>query len=296
MQMMHFVDKNNPENIIDAATRKQKERAAGQFSMFDMFSDIDGSGFQESIPAPDGIEWDRRIKLAQEHEVLGIYVSDHPLRPYEYALSKQRDYTISDIAVSEEYVDPTGGVHERFKVPEGKLVRFAGMVTGIQKKTTKNGDPMAIVTLEDMEGEITLVVFPKVYRQCASTLTGEVDPETGESSGDIFISAKGRLERSDRGDQLMCAEITKLDLDERSNRPKVLEINLPANLLSRTRMDALVGVLGHYAGLDHVELRVESAEGNTLRMELPTRVDARNMVLLAEVTDLVGREGQVVVA
>ena len=264
--------------------------------MFDMFSDIDGSGFQESVPAPDGIEWDRRIKLAQEHDVLGIYVSDHPLRPYEYALSKQRDYTISDIAVSEEYVDPTGGVHERFKVPEGKLVRFAGMVTGIQKKTTKNGDPMAIVTLEDMEGEITLVVFPKVYRQCASTLTGEVDPETGESSGDIFISAKGRLERSDRGDQLMCAEITKLDLNERSNRPKVLEINLPANLLSRTRMDALVGVLGHYAGLDHVELRVESAEGNTLRMELPTRVDARNMVLLAEVTDLVGREGQVVVA
>jgi DNA polymerase-3 subunit alpha len=296
MQMMHFVDKNNPENIIDAATRKQKERAAGQFSMFDMFSDIDGSGFQESIPAPDGIEWDRRIKLAQEHEVLGIYVSDHPLRPYEYALSKQRDYTISDIAISEEYVDPTGGVHERFKVPEGKLVRFAGMVTGVQKKTTKNGDPMAIVTLEDMEGEITLVVFPKVYHQCSSILAGEVDPETGDSSGDIFISAKGRLERSDRGDQLMCAEITKLDLDERSNRPKVLEINLPANLLSRTRMDALVGVLGHYAGLDHVELRIESAEGNTLRMELPTRVDARNMVLLAEVTDLVGREGQVVVA
>ncbi|HJA28079.1 MAG TPA: DNA polymerase III subunit alpha, partial [Candidatus Olsenella pullicola] len=151
MQLMRFVDKTNPENIIDAATRRQKVRASGQISLFDLFGDVEGSGFEEEVPEPDGVEWDRSVKLAKEHEVLGLYVSDHPLRPYEYALAKNRDYTVADIEVAEEYADASGAVHERFRVPEGKVIRLAGMVSAVQKKTTKNGDSMAIVTLEDME-------------------------------------------------------------------------------------------------------------------------------------------------
>jgi DNA polymerase-3 subunit alpha len=58
---------------------------------------------------------------------------------------------------------------ERFKVPEDKPIRVAGMVTAVQKRTTKRGDPMAIVTLEDMEGETTLVVFPGIQEDCAHT-------------------------------------------------------------------------------------------------------------------------------
>ena len=297
MQLMHFVDKNNPENIIDAAARRQKERAVGQFSMFDMFGDVAGSGFQDEVPAPDGVEWDRHIKLAQEHDVLGIYVSDHPLRPYAYALAKARDYTIADLSVSEEYTDPnTGATTERFKVPEDKPIRLAGMATSVQKKTTKKGDAMAIVTLEDMEAETSLVIFPKTYKECAATLAGEVDPETGESTGDIFIKVVGRLERGDRGDQLICTSVEPLELNDKTNRPKVLEINMPANLLTRGRMDNLGEILGRYPGLDRVELRVESATGDVMRMELPTRIDAHNMVLMAEVIDLIGRSGHVKVA
>ncbi|WP_273395694.1 DNA polymerase III subunit alpha [Thermophilibacter mediterraneus] len=296
MQLMRFVDKANPENIIDAATKRQKERAAGQFSMFDLFGDVEGSGFENTVPEPDGVEWDRSVKLAKEHEVLGLYVSDHPLRPYEYALAKNRDYTIADIEVAEEYTDSSGGVHERFKVPEGKVIRLAGMVTAVQKKTTKNGDSMAIVTLEDMEGEVTLVVFPKLYKKCASTLAGQVDEETGESSGDVFVKVEGKLERGDRGNQVICMGVDPLVLDERSNRPKVLEVNIPASLLTRPYMDSLGQILGRYPGLDHVELRVESSSGDVMRMELPTRIDARNMVLMAEMIDLVGRQGHVKVA
>ncbi|WP_072370553.1 DNA polymerase III subunit alpha [Thermophilibacter mediterraneus] len=296
MQLMRFVDKANPENIIDAATKRQKERAAGQFSMFDLFGDVEGSGFENTVPEPDGVEWDRSVKLAKEHEVLGLYVSDHPLRPYEYALAKNRDYTIADIEVAEEYTDSSGGVHERFKVPEGKVIRLAGMVTAVQKKTTKNGDSMAIVTLEDMEGEVTLVVFPKLYKKCASTLAGQVDEETGESSGDVFVKVEGKLERGDRGNQVICMGVDPLVLDERSNRPKVLEVNIPAALLTRPYMDSLGQILGRYPGLDHVELRVESSSGDVMRMELPTRIDARNMVLMAEMIDLVGRQGHVKVA
>ena len=296
MQLMRLVDKNNPDNIIDAATRKQKIRATGQVSMFDMFAGVEGAGFEESNPEPDGVEWDRSVKLGREHEVLGLYVSDHPLRPYAYALAKARDYSLSDIEVSQEVTDSAGGVHEQFKVPEGKVLRFAGMVSSLQKKTTKNGDPMAIVTLEDMEGEVTLVIFPKLFKKCAATLAGEVDPDTGEASGDVFVKVSGKLERSDRGNQVICMEVEPLVLNDRTNRPKVLEINMPASSLTRSRMDDLSRILGAYPGLDHVEVRVESVSGDIMRMELPCTVDARNMVLLAEVTDAIGRSGKVLVA
>ncbi len=296
MQLMGFVDKTSPDNIIDAATKKQKVRATGQVSMFDMFADVEGAGFEETVPPPNGQEWERTIKLAREHEVLGLYVSDHPLRPYEYALNEARDYSLGDIEVSEEVVLPGGGVTEQYKVPEDKVLRFAGMVSAIQKKTTKSGEPMAIVTLEDMEGEVTLVIFPKSYKKYESVLAGEVDPETGESSGDVFIKVTGKLERSDRGNQVKVMELEPLVLNEKNNRPRVLEINITADTLTRSRMNDLSGVMGRYPGLDLVELRVEAASGDIMRMELPLKVDTKNMVLLAEVTDIVGRQGHVEVA
>ena len=294
MQLMHFIDRDNPENILDAAATRARDRAMGQLSMFDMFADVDGFG--SDAPEPDGIEWDRTVKLAMEHEVLGIYVSDHPLSPYEYALSKARSCTLGELLESEEIVNPaTGSVTTRYKVPEGRTIRLAGMVTGLQKKATKSGDAMAIVTLEDMEGECTVVVFPKVYKECAKILSGEANPEAGEAAGNIFVTVEGKFERSDRGDQLICSKVEPLILNEATNRPKVIEINMPSNLLTRPRMEELGKVLARYRGADHVELRVASNSGDTMRMELPARVDAHNMVLLAEITDIIGRTGRVLV-
>ena len=296
-QCMHFVDKANPSNIIDAAAKRQRDRAAGQSSLFDLFGGVEGSGFEDEAPEPDGVEWDRSVKLSQEHEVLGLYVSDHPLRPYEYALTKARDYQISELTASEEYTNPvTGATQTRYKVPEGESIRLAGMVSSVQKKTTKNGDSMAIVTLEDMEGEITLVVFPKLYKECAATLAGEVDEETGETQGDVFVKVSGKLERSDRGDQIICSTVEPLELNDRTNRPKVFEVMMPSRMLSRGRMEQLGSIFSRYVGLDRVEILVEGASGETLRMALPTRVDAHNMVLRAEVCDLLGKEGSVVLA
>lgn len=180
-QLMHFVDRDNPENIIDAAVKRQKDRAAGQTSLFDVFGDVEGSGFEVIVPEPDGQEWDRHMKLSFEKEVLGIYVSDHPLRPYEYALAKAREFTLSQIDTGFETMGPTGNAVNQ-EIPEGKPYWWAGMVSGVGKRVTKNGDPMAIVQLEDMEGEATVVVFPKTYKQCEGYLYGEVDPETGRAA------------------------------------------------------------------------------------------------------------------
>ena len=147
-----------------------------------------------------------------------------------------------------------------------------------------------------MEGEVTLVVFPKLYKKCASALGREVDEETGESAGDVFVRVEGKLERGDRGNQVICMAVEPLVLDEKSNRPKVMEVNIPASLLTRPYMDSPRLDSRALPGPRPRELRVESTSGDVMRMELPTRIDARNMVLLAEMIDLVGRQGKVLVA
>lgn len=297
MQCMHFIDKDNPENIIETAAKRQRDKAAGQSSLFDMFGDVAGSGFDTDVPEPDGVEWDRHMKLALEKDVLGIYVSDHPLRPYEYALTKARDYSLGELELSDEVIDPaTGAATSRYRVPEGEPIWIAGMVSSVQKRSTKKGDPMAIVTLEDMEGEVTVVTFPKVYEKCASVLMGEVDEHTGGAVDDVFVRIQGRLERGDRGLQLIAIQVEPMLLNEKTNKPAVLEVLMPARRLSRVFVDQLSGIFDRYHGLDHVELRVEMGSGETMRMELPIKVDAHNTVLRAEVDDLVGREGKVVLA
>ena len=293
-QLMHFVDRDNPENIIDAAVKRQKDRAAGQTSLFDVFSDVEGSGFEVIVPEPDGQEWDRHMKLSFEKEVLGIYVSDHPLRPYEYALAKAREFTLSQIDTGFETMGPIGNAVNQ-EIPEGKPYWWAGMVSGVGKRVTKNGDPMAIVQLEDMEGEATVVVFPKTYKQCEGYLYGEVDPETGAQLSDAFIRVKGKLERSDRGDQIIAQEIEPLVLSEESNRPKVFEIMVPSSRFSQSNMARLATVLNTNPGGDRVELFIEQADGQTMRAEIPTRVNARSIPLIAEVKGIVGNKGRVTV-
>lgn len=293
-QLMHFVDRDNPENIIDAAVKRQKDRAAGQTSLFDVFGDVEGSGFEVIVPEPDGQEWDRHMKLSFEKEVLGIYVSDHPLRPYEYALAKAREFTLSQIDTGFETMGPAGNAVNQ-EIPEGKPYWWAGMVSSVSKRVTKNGDPMAIVTLEDMEGEATVVIFPKTYKQCEGYLYGEVDPETGAQLSDAFIRVKGKLERSDRGDQIIAQEIEPLVLNEESNRPKVFEVMIPSSRFSQSNMARLATVLNTNPGGDRVELFIEQADGQTMRAEIPTRVNARSIPLIAEVKGIMGNKGRVTV-
>ncbi len=291
MQLMKLIDKSNPENILDSAAKRQRDKASGQISMFDLFSEVEGSGFTEDFPDPDGVEWERRFKLSQEYDVLGIYVSDHPLTPYAYALSLARDYELVDIDATEEYRAPDGGIKERFKVPEGENIRLSGMVTNIQKRITKNGDPMAIVTLEDMEGELSLVLFPKAYKKYASTLAGSVDPETGETQGDVIVGVFGKLERSDRGTQFICSGVTPIELNETNKRPRVLEIQIPVSKFSRANYEMLSQIFNKYRGNDCVELRIESTQGDVMRMEIATRVDARNMAMITELSYVLGEKG-----
>ena len=117
------------------------------------------------------------------------------------------------------------------------------MVSSVSKRVTKNGDPMGIVQLEDMEGEATVVVFPKTYKEAEGYLYGEVDPETGAQLSDAFVRIKGKLERSDRGDQIIAQEIVPLELNEENNKPKVFEVMVPNSRFSQGNMARLATVL-----------------------------------------------------
>ncbi len=286
-QLCLLVSKENPENILDAAVRRQKNASAGQLSMFDLFDAEEDAGSANDRVEPDGVEWDDRTKLAQEKEVLGIYVSDHPLRPYEYALSQIREFGLGEIDV----LDDATGV---YRVPEKKIFSWAGMVSAVQKKPTKNGDQMAIFTLADMEGEVTCVCFPKLFASKGMHLFGEVDPVTGESVGDVLVKIRGNLERSDRGNQIIVMDIEPLHLELVSNRPRMLEVRAMSSVFNQNFIAGLSRVFGRYPGKDNVDLLVEDSSGRTIRAEIPVHVDTRNPALLIEVEDILRGQGTVV--
>jgi DNA polymerase-3 subunit alpha len=211
-QLSWLVAKDNPSNIVDSATRDQRTQAAGQLSMFDLFEDDGDAGSAEERVEPDGVEWDRGLLLAKEREVLGIYVSDHPLRLYERALERERDYPIS--AIGEE--DPA--VPGLFRVPEGRVLRWAGMVSDARKRVTRGGEQMATFTLEDMEGRVECVCFPRVFARQGSLLFGEgASGDAGEGQGEevpgeVLVRVCASLERSDRGSKLNVSSIERLRL------------------------------------------------------------------------------------
>ena len=135
----------------------------------------------------------------------------------------------------------------------------------------------------------------KAYKECEGFLYGETDPETGAVLSDAFIRVRGKIERSDRGDQIIAQEVLPLELNDEVNRPKVLEIMIPSARFSQGSMARLAAVLTTNPGGDRVEIFVEQSDGQTMRAEIPTRVNARSIPLIAETKAIVGERGRVTV-
>ena len=133
--------------------------------------------------------------LGHERDMLGLYVSDHPLLGLEHVLSAGTDCTIGQLMLDEERQD-------------GSTITISGLVTSVQRKITKRGDAWAMVTLEDLDGAIDVLLFPSAY-QLASTYLTE----------DAIITVKGRLSRSKDQPELHGQEVTVPDLSRRAVRP-----------------------------------------------------------------------------
>ncbi|MEE0845475.1 MAG: DNA polymerase III subunit alpha [Eggerthellaceae bacterium] len=257
-QLMYFVDETP---LLESASKRQKDRDRGQVSMFDMFADDPDSGFDEDVPAPDGVEWPKRQLLAYEKEIMKIYVSDHPLRPYENAISHMTKYQIGDLAEREKEI---------------KSAVFVGMVSNVVVKLTKRGTKMATFTLEDTTGSIEAICFK--YEDYADAI-----------HEDAIVKIKGKFEHNDRGNQILAYEVESIELSEEDAIPQHLEINLQMGDFNQTTSLRLNRILKSYPGRDGVVLMLKQDDGRKFRAELPVTVDATSQVMLSEIQDLFGR-------
>ena len=259
-QLMYFVDETP---LLEGAAKRQKDRDSGQVSMFDLFGDDDeDSGFKEEVPAPDGIEWDKRTKLAFEKEIMKIYVSEHPLAPYEGVISRMTKFQLGDLA-------------ERTK--EIKSAVFVGMISNVVVKLTKRGTKMATFTLEDTTGHMECICFK--YGDFADVI-----------QEDVIAKVKGKFEHSDRGNQIMAFEIEAIELNEGDALPSHLELCVSSTKFDQNNSLRLNRILQSYPGRDGVVLVVKQSDGRKFRAELPVTVDARSAVMRSEISELFGRD------
>ncbi|MDE6829867.1 MAG: DNA polymerase III subunit alpha, partial [Lachnospiraceae bacterium] len=149
--------------ILDQVNREKKYSMAGQMTLFDMVSDDQKAEFD--IPLPKIGEYGKETKFAFEKEVLGVYLSGHPMEEYEEKWRKNITRTTLDFQLDEE----TG----RTKVHEGAREVIGGMITSKTIKYTKQNKAMAFVTLEDLAGSVEVVIFPRDYEKNQQYLNEE---------------------------------------------------------------------------------------------------------------------------
>ncbi len=195
--------------------KKQKDADSGQTSMFDFFA-AEEHGLADEVPAPDGDEWDKGIKLKFEKEMLGIYVSDHPLREIAEVIAAARTMSLG---ATDEFRDGMGGW-------------FAGIISAFDRVATKAGKLMATFTLEDLEGSMDGVLFPQVYEKYRDIV-----------GLDMVVRMRAKVERSDRGLKLIVHEIEPLSESGQFERP-------PGTLMVRADLD----FLGNGGGVQFKEI------------------------------------------
>ena len=173
--------------IVDQVNQEKKYSMTGQMTLFDMVSEEQKGEFD--IPLPNVGEYEKETLLAFEKEVLGIYISGHPMEEYEAKWRKNISATTADFQVDEE----TG----RTKVREGTKEIIGGMITAKTIKHTKTGKPMAFLTVEDLLGTVEVIVFPKDYEKNRTYL-----------NEDSKVFVKGRVsEEETQASKLICEAI-----------------------------------------------------------------------------------------
>lgn len=177
--------------ILDNVMQEKKHSLEGQMSLFDLVSEEEKKTYE--IRLPDVEEYQKEELLAMEKEVLGIYVSGHPLEEYEEKWRKNISHITSDFVRDEE----TGAVRAR----DGERVMVGGMVTAKTVKYTKNNKAMAFLTVEDLYGTVEVIVFPRDYEKYHHLM---------EEDAKIFVRGRVSLEDEKNG-KVICERICSFD-------------------------------------------------------------------------------------
>ncbi|WP_419994172.1 DNA polymerase III subunit alpha [Streptomyces boninensis] len=228
------------EPMIDNVVQVKRKEAEGQFDLFGGMGEDEGKdepGFGMDVEFSD-IEWEKTYLLAQEREMLGLYVSDHPLFGIEHVLNEKADAAISQL---------TGGEHS-----DGAIVTIGGIISGLQRKMTKQGNAWAIATVEDLAGSIDCMFFPATY-QLVSTQLVE----------DAVVFVKGRLDKREDVPRLVAMELMVPDLTDVSvNAP--VTITIPTVKVTPPLVEKLGEVLKHHRGATEVRVKLLGTQKTTL--------------------------------
>ncbi len=251
------------EGIVERAVARRREREAGIMSLFGDGGGADGDDGGVSIDRvsiPD-TEFGKSQRLAFEKEMLGLYVSEHPMMSAERALRRHVECTLSDLR----------------DLREGELRVVGGVVTALARKYTKRGDLMATFVLEDLAAAVEVMVFPKTMAQFGHVL-----------EEDAIVCVKGRLDTRDDTPKIIAMEITRPEIVLDGGPPVRLRVKVGS--LSEQKAERLETLLREHPGDSPVYLHLESPEKTTvLRLGDDHLVDARNG-LFAELRVLLGAD------
>jgi DNA polymerase III subunit alpha len=248
------------EQAVDAIIDVKRNEAIGQDSLF---GDDDQDDVTFDVPVPDG-EWDKPTLLGFEREMLGLYVSDHPLLGVEPVLAAATDCSLAELVGSAE--DGVG---------DTQVVTVGGIVSGVQRKITRQGGAWATATLEDLDGAIEVLFFPATYTQCMSQV---ID--------DAIVVVRGRLDRREEVPKLIAMEVSTPDLSSGQTGPFVVSV-LESRCVPPV-VERLKEALRTHPGAIEVHLRlITGSRVKVLRLDDKLRVKP-SPSLLADLKQLLG--------
>jgi len=170
------------DQVCDQSAVRQRHQESGQASFFDLFEEPSGFGTAD-IPLPEVPDFSESQILAMEKELLGLYISGHPLASVAEAIRKVATMSVRDLSNAED----------------GAYATLAGVIIGRKQIITRTGQPMAFVQIEDLTGQVEVVVFPRTYQECADIL-----------ARDAIVVVKGRVDVKEEGIKILADSITEL--------------------------------------------------------------------------------------
>ncbi len=240
------------DRYVDALVEVKRQEAIGQDSLFGAFGTFEadddampGMAAVDGLPPVPRQEWDKQTLLTFEREMLGLYVSDHPLFGIEHVLTQHADTSIAALMGDEPK-------------PDGTPVTIAGLITGLQIKRTKKGDLWAIATVEDLEGAIECLFFPSSYATVAPLLRT-----------DVVCVVRGRVSSRDDSVSVYAQELTLPDIKEGPRGPVV--VNLPLGRATDALAEEIKRVLGEHPGATEVHLKL-TQPGRSVLMKVDDRL------------------------